>query len=187
MRQNYQITNWCRQFIHQHVCAGDICVDATAGNGHDTQFLCELVGDTGKVYAFDIQEIAIDSTRERLKKAGLEAECIVASHEDMKEYVTEVGQVACIMFNFGYLPGGDHSIATRGKTSIQAIEVGLDLLKSGGIMSLCIYSGGDSGFEEKDGILEFIKTLDAKRYIVIVSEYYNRPNHPPIPVQIIKL
>ena len=54
-------------------------------------------------------------------------------------------------------------------------------------MSLCIYSGGDSGFEEKDGILQYLRTLDSKKYLVIVSEYYNRPNNPPIPAMIIKL
>ena len=54
-------------------------------------------------------------------------------------------------------------------------------------MSLCIYSGGDSGFEERDAILSFLKCLDTKYYLVILSSYYNRPNHPPIPVMILKL
>ena len=54
-------------------------------------------------------------------------------------------------------------------------------------MSLCIYSGGDSGFEERDAILEELKTLDGKKYLVILSQYYNRPNNPPIPAMIIKM
>lgn len=53
-------------------------------------------------------------------------------------------------------------------------------------MSLCVYSGGDTGFEEKDGILEYLRELPAKKYTVIVNEYYNRGNHPPIPVFIFK-
>ena len=91
-----------------------------------------------------------------------------------------------ICFNFGYLPGGDHSIATSAGTSLTAIQRGLDILKSGGMMSLCIYSGGDTGFEEKDSILSFMKELPARDYTVIVNEYYNRRNNPPVPVFIFK-
>lgn len=91
------------------------------------------------------------------------------------------------MFNFGYLPSGDHALATRASTSIPAIQAGLSLLKKGGMMSLCIYSGGDSGFEERDALLSFLKDLDYKKYIVVLSQYWNRPNHPPIPAIIFKL
>lgn len=185
--KNYQITEWCHHFIREHVQKGDCCIDATAGNGNDTQLLCELVGENGKVYAFDIQEEAVKHTKERLEKAGLSnrAEVFCVSHTNMKQFVRE--EVSCVVFNFGYLPGGDHNLATRKETSILAIQEGLDLLKKGGIMSLCIYSGGDSGFEERDAILEELKKLDMKRYLVILSSYYNRPNNPPIPVLIIKL
>ena len=103
----------------------------------------------------------------------------------MDEYAKEES-VDVICFNFGYLPGGDHAIATKTQTSLEAIEKGLDLLKHGGMMSLCIYSGGDTGFEEKDAILRYIKELNPKRYTVIVNEYYNRENNPPIPVFIFK-
>ena len=186
--KNYQITEWCHHFIREHVKAGDICIDATAGNGNDTKLLSELVGDSGKVFAFDIQKEAIANTKERLKQADLlqRAEVLLDSHVNMKKYVAE-DSVSCIVFNFGYLPGGDHALATRKDTSIEAIHTGLSLLKKGGMMSLCIYSGGDSGFEERDAILEELKKLDSKRYLVILSSYYNRPSNPPIPVMIIKL
>lgn len=186
--KNYQITEWCHHFIRYHVQEGDICIDATAGNGNDTQLLCELVGDAGKVYAFDIQAQAVANTKERLEIAGLSerAEVLQDSHTNMGNYANE-GSVSCIVFNFGYLPGGDHNLATRKETSIEAIHEGLRLLKKNGMMSLCIYSGGDSGFEERDAILEELKQLDGKKYLVIKSEYYNRPNNPPMPVMIVKL
>ena len=186
--KNYQITEWCHHFIREHVKPGDLCIDATAGNGNDTKLLCELVGDGGKVFAFDIQEEAIANTKERLMQANLlqRAEVLLDSHVNMGNYVEE-DTASCIVFNFGYLPGGDHALATRKESSIEGIRRGLGLLKKGGMMSLCIYSGGDSGFEERDGILEELKTLDTKRYLVILSSYYNRPSNPPIPVMIIKL
>ena len=114
------------------------------------------------------------------------ADVFLESHTKMQKYAKEE-TVDCIVFNFGYLPGGDHQLATRADTSIEAIKQGLRLLKVGGMMSLCIYSGGDSGFEERDVILSFLKFLDTKYYLVILSSYYNRPNHPPIPVMILKL
>lgn len=186
--KKYQITEWCLRFIRDHVKEGDWCIDATAGNGNDTLVLCELVGDTGKVIAFDIQDEAIANTKMRLEEHGVahRAKVLKESHVSMAKYAAE-GSVSCIVFNFGYLPGGDHNLATRKESSIKAIREGLRLLKKGGIMSLCIYSGGDSGFEERDAILEELKKLDGKRYLVIKSEYYNRPNNPPIPVLIVKL
>ncbi|WP_461818081.1 tRNA 5-(aminomethyl)-2-thiouridylate-methyltransferase MnmM [Faecalimonas sp.] len=185
--KKYQITEWCHHFIKEHVKSGGICIDATAGNGNDTLLLAELVGESGKVYAFDIQEQALKKTRERLEEKGLEnrVELVLDSHAEMGERIWE--EVSCIVFNFGYLPGGNHFLSTKKESSIKAIEIGLSLLKKGGLMSLCIYSGGDSGFEEKDGILQYLHTLDSKKYLVIVSQYYNRPNNPPIPAMIIKL
>ena len=115
------------------------------------------------------------------------AELILDGHEYMEKYVLEVGMVSCIVFNFGYLPGGDHTVATKAETSVAAIQSGLSLLRKGGLMSLCIYSGGDTGNQEKEAILGFLKTLDTKQYLVIVSAYFNRSNHPPVPVQIRKL
>ena len=186
--RKYQITEWCLRFIRDHVKEGDICIDATAGNGNDTLALCELVGESGKVYAFDIQEQAVINTKKRLEENGVaeRAEVLLESHINMGKYASE-NSVSCITFNFGYLPGGDHNLATKKESSIEAIHEGLRLLKKGGMMSLCIYSGGDSGFEERDAILEELKTLDGKKYLVILSQYYNRPNNPPIPVMIIKM
>ena len=95
--------------------------------------------------------------------------------------------MSAIVFNFGYLPGGDHAIATQPETSIRAVSQGLELLKPGGIMSLCIYSGGDTGYEERDALLPFLKRLDSRKWLVIVSSYYNRRNDPPLPVFVVRL
>lgn len=186
--KNCQITQWCARFIREQVNVGDICIDATMGNGNDTLLLSQLAGESGKVFAFDIQEMALSNTRKRLVNASAPQNytLLLESHANMKQYAEE-NTVSCIVFNFGYLPGGDHAKATIAETSISAMEQGLSLLKKDGLMSLCIYSGGDSGFEERNQILAWLKSLDSKKYLVIKSDYYNRPNNPPIPVLIIKL
>lgn len=186
--KNYQITNWVHHFIEDHVQAGDICIDATMGNGNDTALLSTLAGESGKVIAFDIQQMALDNTAKKLAKEACPAnyQLVLESHENIKNYAKE-DTVSCITFNLGYLPGGDHMKATKGESSIKAIEKGLSLLKKKGLMTVCIYSGGDSGFEEKEAVLAYLKALDSKKYLVIISEYANRPNNPPIPVLIVKL
>ena len=159
------------KIIEEKVKKGDFCIDATAGRGHDTVFLAELVGEEGRVIAFDIQQDAVDSTRALLQEKGYQdrVEVFLDSHSNMDQYAEE-NTVDCITFNFGYLPGGDHSLATRGETSIQALTQALTLLKKGGMISLCIYSGGDSGFEERDQILDWLKNLDSHHSMVIISD-----------------
>lgn len=187
MKRSYQITEFCHRFLRDYIAENDCCVDATAGNGNDTEFLCRMAGPGGKVYAFDIQEEALEHTRHRLEREGLlpRAVLIRDGHEHMQDYVRE--PVSVVVFNFGYLPGGDHGIATRPETSIRAVRQGLGLLKPGGIMGLCIYSGGDTGYEERDTLLQYLKELDARKWLVIVSSYYNRGNDPPLPVFVVRL
>ncbi len=158
------------------------------GNGHDTLFLCLLAGDKGHVYAFDIQQTALTHTRKLLTENNIEEarfSLILDSHINMENYLAPQSADA-ILFNCGYLPGGDHSLATKPETTIKAIEAGLKLLKPDGVMSLCLYSGGDTGFEEKSAVLQYLHSLDSKNYTVIVQEYYNRKNHPPTPVFIFR-
>lgn len=185
---NYQITQWCAQFIREQVKPGDFCIDATMGNGNDTLLLSILAGDSGRVLAFDIQQAALENTKKRLLKADAPENytLLLESHTRISDYA-DPGSVSCIVFNLGYLPGGDHAKATRPETTIEALEKSLLLLKKGGLISLCIYSGGDSGFEEKDKVLTWLCGLDPHRYLVIRSEFCNRPNNPPVPVLIIRL
>ncbi|MEE1312987.1 MAG: class I SAM-dependent methyltransferase [Lachnospiraceae bacterium] len=179
------VVDWTHQFLKLYVKEGDICIDATAGNGGDMLYLAQLAGKEGSVTGFDIQPIALKHTREKLEKHGLDGTLYLDSHENMAQYF-EPESVSAIVFNLGYLPGGDHKLATKAESTIKALETSLLLLKKGGVISLCIYSGGDSGFEEKEAVLSYLKELDHKKYLVVTNEFYNKPNHPPMPVFIIK-
>ena len=184
----FTVTQWSHHMLDGLIPEGGCCIDATAGTGQDTAYLAKVVGKNGHVIAFDIQEDAIRRTKERLEKEGLESwvKLVLDSHVHMDQYSAQ-GTIDAILFNFGYLPGGDHNICTKADTSVQAVEVGLRLLKKGGVMGLCIYSGGDTGFDEKDALMGYLANLDSKKYLVIQCAFYNRKNNPPIPVIIVKL
>ncbi len=182
MLQPQNITEF---FIDNFILEGDKCIDATAGNGHDTLKLCSAVGDGGKVYAFDIQTDALSNTEKLLSDKGFNNFVLVPhSHSDLEKFVCE--KVKAVIFNLGYLPGGDHTIHTRAETTIQAIEKSLAILDDKGFVSVTVYYGKNSGTEEKDAVMEYFKTIDHKLYTVTVHDFYNRPNNPPLTVIITK-
>lgn len=159
---------------------GDRVVDATCGNGGDTVFLAQLVGEGGRVDGFDIQAQALTKTRSKLEMAGLIDRCHLheLSHDRMDEYVNP--GVRCILFNLGYLPGGDHAIGTRPVTTLPAIQKSLELILVGGAVLICLYYGGDSGFEEHAAVLDLIQNLSVKQFAVQKIELANAVNCPPI-------
>ena len=175
------------KFMAEHIKNGSVCIDATAGKGRDTAFLCSLVGETGKVTAFDIQQSAVLQTKELIAQKGYQniAKVVLDSHENMGNYFSKES-VDGIMFNLGWLPGGDHNVFSKPESTIKAISVGLNLLKPGGVMSVCIYHGKETGTAEKDALLPFLETIDNKKYTVVKLEFTNRTGEIPIPVLIIK-
>ena len=110
---------------------------------------------------------------------------ILDGHEHMDLYA-QPESANIILFNLGYLPGGDHMLATKESTTLEAAKKGLSILKKQGVMCICIYSGGDSGFSEKEAVLAWAKELPAKEYDVISCPFVNKPNNPPLPVFIRK-
>ena len=170
---------WAREMIEQAMFEGARAVDATMGNGHDTQWLCELAGATGRVYAFDVQPEAVRRTEERLAEAGLadRARLFCAGHERMAELVPE--PVDAVVFNLGWLPGAEHGVTTRVETTLQAVEAALSLLKEDGLMTVCIYPGHDEGARELQALMHWAEALDPRRYDALVKTYLNQPNDPP--------
>lgn len=179
-RKRFSALEISKKVIAERVREGDICIDATMGRGNDTLFLCRLAGKSGRVIAFDIQEDAIESTKALLADNGESAELHLMSHTEMDKFAEE-GSVACITFNLGWLPKGDHTIHTNADSSIAAIEKSLRLIKKGGVISVIIYYGRDTGYEEKAQVLDHLRSIDSDEYSVVIAEFANRPNDPPIP------
>ena len=182
-----RVLQYAQTLLKSAVHEGDIAVDATAGNGHDTLFLAQLVGDDGFVYAFDVQKQAVDATLHRLLDNALEHRALVLKdgHENVMKYVNK--PVAGAIFNLGYLPGSDHEVITRPNTTIQALESLLKLLKIGGIIVLVIYHGHEGGKEERDEVIRFVSELPQKYVHVLRYEFLNQKNDPPFVIALEKV
>ena len=174
-----KITEVNKIFLEKVIQKGDVVIDATMGNGYDTVYLGNLVGDSGKVYAFDVQEEAIKSTIKKVERDNMTSrvELILDGHENMDKYVE--GEVSCVLFNLGYLPRADHNIITKPETTIKAIKHSLNLLKPHGVISIAIYTGHEGGMEEKNSVYEFVKNLDQNEFNVLESGFINQINNPP--------
>jgi len=153
-------------FIRQFVGSGEHVIDATCGNGHDTMLLAELVGPGGRVWAFDIQQKAIDETSARLTNAGHIrcVELIHAGHETIAAHCTK--PVRAVIFNLGYLPGGDRAVITRPESTLAGLQQSLEILGSGGIVAMTIYPGHEGGCRERIVVEEWMAQLSPKLFHV---------------------
>ena len=163
-----------KNFLENKKCA----IDATLGNGHDTDFLSE---NFERVYAFDIQKEACENYETKKVK---NVKVINDSHSEFEKYINE--EVDCIMYNLGFLPGGNKEITTMHESSLKSIKDGLDILSSGGIMTICIYTGHDEGKIEETCIMELLKDLPKNKFGVMEHRFINRKNNPPILVVVEK-
>ena len=173
------------EFLRRHVKEGDFCIDATAGRGRDTALLCRLTGERGTVLAFDIQREAVEETRALLEREGLSARVVQDSHAYLSRYLPPAWADG-VVFNLGWLPGGDHDVFTREESTLPALDQALDILRPGGILTVCVYYGRNNGYGERDAVLSWARSLDHRQYTALIVDFANRKNDPPIPVWIVK-
>lgn len=161
------------QVMEAAIMPGARVIDATMGNGHDTAFLAELVGETGVVFAFDVQIPAVESTRKRLENLGLVERCrlFAKGHERVLEEVS--APVDAVMFNLGWLPGGDKSVTTLWETTCKAVGDCLGLLKKGGVLTLCAYPGHAEGDRERENLMAWFASLRPQEYNVLHQRFLN--------------
>ena len=165
-------------FICNHLREGDVAVDFTMGNGYDTEFLSKTVGESGRVYAFDIQAQAVESTARRLAESGCPKNytLIHDSHHNVKSYVKE--PIKAGMFNLGWLPGGDKSITTLRETTMPAIEAAIELLDRDAILNIAVYPGHEEGDAEGKMICEYLSGLSRFKVCATRVNILNSPNSP---------
>ena len=167
-----------KHFILTHLREGDIAVDFTMGNGHDTEFLSKTVGESGHVYAFDVQRLALESTARNLKAAGCPENytLILDSHHRVKEYVKT--PIKAGMFNLGYLPGSDKSVTTMRETTLPAIEAAIELMDRDAIILIAVYPGHAEGEAEGRLVCEYLSSLSRYKVCATRINILNSPTSP---------
>lgn len=173
--------SYTHMLFKQTIHPGDTVIDATVGNGHDTLLLADLVGTTGHVIGFDIQEAAIHATQDKINSSHMEerVKLFHKGHEDMDSVLTSSTELSLVVYNLGYLPSGDKTIVTHPETTIKSIEQSLKYLKKNGLVLLMIYYGHEGGKEEKDAVVNFVEQLPQKNFSVLNYQFINQQNTPP--------
>lgn len=169
-----------QQLLLPKVACASCIVDATAGNGKDTLFLAKNSPEHGIVYAFDIQENAIEASRTRLIEHNLgdKVQLILDSHVNTRSYIDRPIDVA--MFNLGYLPGECHETMTMTESTISALTDIVGQLSDGGIISVVTYPGHNHGQEENNAVHNYTMTLPLEQFTVICMDMINHRNNPPV-------
>jgi tRNA G37 N-methylase Trm5 len=162
------------------VQANDIIIDATSGNGHDTLFLAELL-KTGKIYALDIQPQALENTKAKLEKSTLTCavEYICGSHATFPSNIAP-NTVRLIVYNLGYLPGGDKTLTTETSSTLTSLQNDLPLLTKGGALSIMLYPGHEEGEKEANAVLAFANNLPKSEWNVEHLIWGDNPKSPSL-------
>lgn len=185
-----RILAFARTLLAKAITPGDAVVDGTLGNGHDTELLCQLVGEHGQVFGFDIQETAILNSMKRMEEKHFanRVTFFQKGHEHIAQSIpsTYHGKITAAVFNLGYLPGGDKSIVTKPETTISAIEQLLSIMAPEGIIVLVIYHGHPEGAIERDTLLQYTSQIDQKKAHVLQYRFMNQVNNPPFIIAIEK-
>lgn len=160
-------TEMARHFVDAVLHEGGFAVDLTAGNGHDTRFLAERVGESGRVLSIDLQPEGVEATLGRLRDGGLEGRVDVrlGDHARLAGHLDAPGwngrAIDAAMANLGYLPGGSRHVITRPESTIAALDAVLARLARGGVVTVVIYTGHPGGAEEGRAVVDRLRSLDS--------------------------
>ena len=168
-----------KQFILRHLKEGDTAVDFTMGNGYDTVFLSKTVGETGTVVAFDIQEAALTSTEQNLRKNDCPDNwrLICSSHDRAPEFIK--GKIKAGMFNLGYLPGaGKKELTTKRSSTLPAVKSAIEMLGEDSILLVAVYPGHPEGAAEGVELTEYFSTISRFKYSIAQFRMVNSPESP---------
>lgn len=161
------------------ISKNDVVVDATMGQGHDTYFLSKIAKE---VYAFDIQEVALEKTK-ALTKEQSNVHLIHDSHEHMFSYINHAKSY---IFNLGYLPTADKTITTHAKTTIHTLNQIIPRLQKDDFIQLIVYRGHPEGMIEHEGLSDWLKTLNKHAFQVLLTQFYDDHKYPPYMIMIYK-
>lgn len=165
---------------------GDLVIDATCGNGHDTLYLAQIAlkSPTGMLYGLDVQPDAIFKTRSLLEthltsEALKRIKLIVGCHSQFPEEIVP-NSIKLIVYNLGYLPGGVKSLTTSVDTTLKSLEHAMRLIQVGGLICITCYPGHEAGKEEEAALINFTATLNPRQWNCSHQRWVNRLNSPSL-------
>ena len=165
-------------FIKEGIKEGDTCLDLTMGNGNDTCLLAKLVGENGKVFSFDVQDLAIKNTKKLLKEKDIKNVTLIQdTHSNVRKYVNE--NIKAAVYNLGFLPKSDKEVVTNADEVLSSLGDVLDMLEVGGFVTICSYLAHDGGKEEYTAIKMFLSDLDKSKYDIIHIAHFLRKSTSP--------
>lgn len=175
-----------KTYWRAHLKPGDVAIDATCGNGNDTLYLSELLlsDPSSSVFSFDIQPEAILSA-EALLKRHLSPDHFrrVLLHRRSHLELNAVPlpySPRLIVYNLGYLPGGNKQVTTKTETTLESVKMSLELIADDGAISIMCYPGHEEGAREEKAIVAFAESLPSKSWIVCYHQWINRPRSPTL-------
>ncbi len=187
MYQNFPLFRSHLDLAHgywkQLIQKGDWVIDATCGNGHDSLILASLI-EEGGVIGLDIQEIALQKTRQLLN-THLPEEKIPSIHLFQQSHLSFPSlayqhPIRVVVYNLGYLPGGNKSLTTQTETTLPSIDAALQLLQPGGILSITCYPGHPEGAREETALISQLSHLKSSEWNVCHHTFSNRLAAPSL-------
>ncbi|WP_294523329.1 class I SAM-dependent methyltransferase [uncultured Anaerovibrio sp.] len=154
-----------------------VVVDATSGAGKDTLYLARHKRPDAHIYAFDVQPMAMLQTKKTTEEYRDEITYVLDSHENISQVIRE--KLDLVVFNLGYLPGGDHSITTVPEVTVKAVEKAMEQLAVNGVISIMVYPGHPAGKEEGVHLLILLEELPKEDYSVVKCQLSNHDETAP--------
>lgn len=181
--KDYRVSAQAQQILETMLRPGMVAVDATCGNGNDSLFLAESISPGGKLYAFDVQHSAVETTRNRLHEEGHHEgiHVIRLDHARFDESGVLPDSVDCFMYNLGYLPGADHDVKTQAESTIQSLREAVGHLAPGGMITICLYPHNP---EENEAVRAFCRELTGSFSAFEIARL-NR-HQPPVLIVIVR-
>ncbi len=163
------LTTQAQDQLKPRIQPGDITVDATLGNGYDTEFLAQQLGEQGWIFGFDVQAKALEQTRNRLKQIQCNLQLFQQCHSTMKTEIPKSfhKNIKAIMFNLGYLPGSDKQLITQTKTTLMALSQAAEIIAINGLISIMAYPGHPDGEQETQAVINWTEKLDSQQFKLI--------------------
>ncbi|NGX53432.1 MAG: 2-phytyl-1,4-naphtoquinone methyltransferase [Chlamydiae bacterium] len=175
-----RITSLAHEQWSKIVSPGDTVIDATCGNGQDMLALAQLLNGQGELIGYDIQKEALQKSEERLKKSLTpdQLQIITFRHQSHETFLEKSAKL--IVYNLGYLPGGDKSLTTQTVTTLQSLQSACGVIIPGGTISVMCYVGHEEGKREEEAVREFVQTLPSDRWCCTHHRIINRQQAPSL-------